>query len=57
MKKQIVYMCRKGHLHYGKEPPKKCKYCGDTEFGLIQAENMEADDGVSEEPEYDNNQE
>ena len=56
MKKQTVYMCRKGHLFYGKEPPEKCKYCGDTEFGLITAE-MEETDELSEEPGYDSCQE
>jgi hypothetical protein len=50
MKKQKVYMCRKGHLHYNlDEAPEECKYCGETEFGLIQAENMEDDDELSEE--------
>lgn len=55
MKKQTVYMCRKGHLHYGKEPPEKCQHCGETEFGLITADDMEDDNGLSEESGNDNN--
>lgn len=50
MKKQKVYMCSKGHLHYNlDEPPEVCNFCDSTEFGLIEAENMEDDDELPEE--------
>jgi hypothetical protein len=53
MKNKTVYMCNNGHLHYGDIQPEKCKYCGETNFGLITS-SMEGY-SVSEESRDDNN--
>lgn len=53
METKTVYMCNNGHLHYTKTPPEKCKFCGDTNFGLIVS-NMEGY-SVPEESRDDNN--
>ena len=49
-----VYMCDKGHLHYGDDPPETCHICGSKNFGQITAVAVEDEDGIPNQSGYDN---
>jgi len=56
MAQVAVYMCDKGHLHYGDDPPKTCHICGSVEFGQITGVSVDVEDhdGISAESGYSN---
>lgn len=51
-----VYMCEKGHLYYGDDPPEHCSICGSMNFGALPGVTVDTEDGndISSKPGYYN---